>query len=74
MTRPKKTKASEWAKREPRELQLRQMGNPNLSRILVFMTTEDGAPGMRIDNAGPFDRRESLRLAQWIRDYFQERR
>lgn len=67
-----KTKASEWAKREPVELLLQQMGATH--PVQVFMVTENGVPGMRIDNAGPFNRRESMRLARWIQTYFKERR
>jgi hypothetical protein len=64
------SKAGEWAKRAVRDLVLRQMGATH--GVSVFLVLEDGVPGMRIDNAGPFNKRESLRLARWIQDAFGE--
>ena len=60
-------KASQWAKRQPRELHLRQIGGYS---TIVFMVTENGVAGMRIDNAGPFSKREALKLKRWIEEYF----
>ena len=64
------SKASEWAKREPKNLALPQMGSP--CAVSVFLVTEKGVPGMRIDNLGPFNKRQSKRLASWILDTFEE--
>ena len=58
------------APRLPRELSLRTVGSPFITT--VFPVIEHGKVMMRIDNAGPFNKRESLRLAQWIRAAFNE--
>lgn len=47
---------------------VRQMGSKY--PVLIFMVLENGVPGMRIDNAGPFNKRESLKIARWIREAF----
>lgn len=65
------SKASEWAKRQPRQLYLRQIGSPYT--VNVFMVVEkNGVPGMRIHDSGPFAKRDALRLARWILDTFGE--
>lgn len=38
--------------------------------VNVFMVVEDGLPYMRIDNAGPFGKREARRLKRWIEEWF----
>ncbi len=55
-------KASQWVKH------LKQIGSPYL--IAVFMLVENGVPAMQIDNAGPFTKREALKLKRWIEEYF----
>lgn len=61
-------KASQWAKRKPRELHLRQIGSSY--SVAVFVVLENGAAAMQIDNAGPFSKREALKLKRWIEEYF----
>lgn len=63
------SRASDWAKRKPKDLHLRSQDGPYTT--LVFLVADNGlAPGMRIDNAGPFNRQQSLRLARWILNAF----
>ena len=68
----RRSKADDWAKRQPKELNLCQRGSPYA--VNVFLIIHDGVPGMRIDNSGPFGKGESLRLARWIFDTFGEPR
>jgi len=63
------SKASRWAQCQPKDIQLRSMEGHYTA---IFLVTDEGKPGMRIDNSGPFNRRESLRLARWILDTFGE--
>lgn len=63
-------KASQRAKSQPKDMHLQQMGSRFTT--LVFLVADNGVPGMRIDNAGPFDARESRKLARWILDAFGE--
>ena len=56
--------------RLPRELSLRC--TDTLFATSVWPVIEDGDLCVRIDNAGPFAKREALRLARWICDAFEE--
>jgi len=61
------SKASEFAKRKPRDLQLNQIGSPYSE---LFCCDEHGR--LLIGDAGPFTRKDALKLARWILDTFGE--
>lgn len=64
------SKASEWAKHQPKDLHLRQLGSP--FSTIVFLVNENGRPAMRIDNSGPYSAKEARRLIKWITAVFGE--
>ena len=63
------SKASEWVKKRPRPISIygERVGK-HVEVRSVFVDDDTG--GMRIENYGPFPRKESLRLAHWILDTF----
>ena len=65
------SRASELARRLPKDIHIRQMGSPYA--CMIYMVNVNGVPAMWIDNAGPFNKRESMKLARWILDTFEEK-
>lgn len=65
------SKASEWTKRQPKELRLTVPASPRGIKV-SYLAFVDESGGLRLDNAGPFPKREALKFARWILDTFKE--
>ncbi len=66
------SKASEFAKRRPRPITIRDFSD-TLSKSQQYEAwVDDETGGMRLDNYGPFPSKEALRLGRWIVATFGE--
>ena len=62
------SRAAKYAKLKPRDLSVPQVGSPHPA---LWFVDEEGR--LRVDNAGPFDRRQTKRIMRWLERVFGDR-